>query len=673
MMKFICLFGKANLLIFLIVTQHATIEAQDLYLSPLAKVRASSKRVTSISFSPDSRLLSVLASNDEVVVLGVADQKKLRGFVSKSQIILHAFSENDILIILDKSGKLIRHSVTSNDESPFSLSPNIKSACLDPANQYVASFNKENMIELLDLKTGMSAGRIPVAGSIKEVGYLGYDRFSKQISLVSSTGEAYSWNPLNQKFLRELRLRSSEYANSSSVIHAAGSNSGADRFLLGLEEVFIPQGGFMNTSNRLERRNWLLSYDWETGQELKKISTKYLVDGMATGPGPNHVAYFSAKSQAIILLNLDKVEATSVVSVDEEPSSISMSPDNEILAVGTVAGNVYLFEVVRNAPTAIRVTKPTLDRSYGSQTVKELTMNVEGVIDGKEKISKIFVNSKQVQPGIGNSFSTTVDLVKGKNKIRVAVQNSESIITERDFYVTCLPDTASKAKPASSPGKRMALVVGNSNYVVGNKLINTINDSKMVAETLKNLNFEVTTIFDGDYEKMKNAVYAFGDQIGDVDISLFYYAGHGVEVDGTNYLIPVDANIESALDVKQKALPLSGILRTMEFANDEGLNMIILDACRNNPFPTGKRGGAGLGRIQAPSGTIIAYATDPGSTASDGDGKNGLYTGVLVDQLNVSQRIEDIFMNTRNQVERISQGKQRPWEEARLKGVFYLK
>jgi uncharacterized caspase-like protein len=172
---------------------------------------------------------------------------------------------------------------------------------------------------------------------------------------------------------------------------------------------------------------------------------------------------------------------------------------------------------------------------------------------------------------------------------------------------------------------------------------------------------------------MKNAVYAFGDRIQDVDVSLFYYAGHGLEVDGSNYLVPVDANIQSALDVKQKAIPLNAILKTMELTNEQGLNMIILDACRNNPFPTGKRGGSGLGKVNAPSGTLIAYATDPGSVASDGTGKNGLYTGELVKQLKISQRIEDVFMNTRNHVEEISKGAQRPWEEARLKGIFYLR
>lgn len=647
--------------------------AQDVYLSPLSKFNVSARKIISVSFSPDPKLVSILTAKNEVLVWNIEDQKELRKYVFKSQVIVHSFLENDRIVVLEKTGRLSRYDLASNAEMTYGLSPNVVQACLDPTGQYVASFTKENIIELFDLKAGMTAGRISVNSLVKDVGYLGYDRFSKQIALISGTGDAYSWDPLTQKFLRELKLQSTEYANSRSVIRVSGSNSGADRFLLGVEEVFIPQGGFLNTSNQLERRNWFISYDWESGRELKKISTKYQVDGMAVGPGPNHLAYFSTNSQAIILLDLDKAEAASVVSVDEKPTAIGMSADNQLLAVGSISGNIYLFEVQRNTPSAIRIISPGLDRNYGDHVAKESRIKVEGVIDGNQKVSRIFINSKQVQHDFDNKFSTEVDLAKGKNRIRIAVQNTESVVTEKDFYVTYEGDVHHEVREVSSPGKRMALVIGNSGYTFGNKLLNTVNDARAIAATLQELNFEVITVFDGDYEKMKNAVYAFGDQIGDVDVSLFYYAGHGVEVDGTNYLIPVDANIGSALDVKQKAVPLSGVLRTMEFANDEGLNMIILDACRNNPFPTGKRGGVGLARVQAPSGTIIAYATDPGSTASDGDGKNGLYTGVLLKQLGVSQRIEDIFMNTRNEVERISEGKQRPWEEARLKGVFYLK
>lgn len=661
--------------LILVVASFLNVAAQDIYLSPLTKFNTGAKEINSISFSPNAKFISVSNVKGEVTAWGTEDQKKVKDFGARGSLILQKFYDEGKILFLDKAGKISRFDLIANAEQPGSqITSGVKEACIDPTNQYVAAFLKENIIEMFDLKTNMTLGRITVNTQVKNVGYLGYDRFGQQISLISNTGDALSWNALNQKFLRELKLRSSEYANSSSVIHSSSANSGSDRFLLGLEEVFIPQGGFMNTSNRLERRNFLLSYDWQSGQEQKKISTKYLVNGMAAGPGPSHVSFYSSASQAIVLYNLEKSEATSVVSVDEKPSAIALSGDNQYLAVGTVAGNVYLYEVVRNNPAEIKITKPHLNRNYGDQVVKETSVGIEGIIDGKDKISRIFVNGMPAQVDNKN-FSANVTLTKGKNRIRIAAQTTENVITEKDFYLTCEPDPtlSSKTPSTSDKSKRIALVVGNSNYVSGNKLINTINDAKAIATVLQELGFEVISVYDGDYEKMKNSIYGFGDKIADADISLFYYAGHGIEVDGTNYLLPVDANIQSALDVKQKALALTGVLRTMEYANDEGLNMIILDACRNNPFPTGKRGGAGLARVQAPSGTLIAYATDPGSTASDGEGKNGLYTGELVKQLGISQRIEDIFMNTRNAVEKVSEGKQRPWEEARLKGVFYLK
>ena len=218
---------------------------------------------------------------------------------------------------------------------------------------------------------------------------------------------------------------------------------------------------------------------------------------------------------------------------------------------------------------------------------------------------------------------------------------------------------------------RVALIIGNSNYTQTSPLKNAVNDAKLMEATLKKLGFDVTVITDGTYEEMKNAVFELGDKAEKADVNLFYYAGHGLEIDGENYLVPVDAAIENAVDVKQSALPLSGVLATLEY-NSQALNMCILDACRNNPFPTGKRGGAGLAKVEAPRGTIIAYATDPGSTASDGDGENGLYTSILAQEMLKPQRIEDVFMRTRITVEEQSGQTQRPWEEARLLGLFYL-
>ncbi len=649
--------------------------AQDIYLTPLAKFNVGSKKISSLSFSPLSKFISVLNTKQEVSIWQIEKRQKVKEIISNSTIMLHQFYEEEKLLVVDKSGQLQRLSVVASEPlSTSQLSVGIRQACLDPTRQYVAAFLKENIVELFDLKANMTAGRISVKNQVKDVGYLGYDRFAQQIAIISTTGETYSWNPLNQKFLRELNLKSDEYANSSTIIRTSGSNNGADKFLLGMEEVFIPQGGFLNTSNKLERRNWIVSFDWQTGQEVRKASIKYPIDGMAVGPGPSHVAYYSTNSQAIVLLNLEKAEAVSVVSVDEKPTAISISDDNQYLAVGTISGNLYLYEIVRNNPAEIKILKPALSRNYGDQIVNEPSLNVEGYIDGKGTIAKVFINGEVIEPKDRN-FAAYVNLEKGKNRIRISVQNSTSVVTEKDFYVTFQPSSATIEKTNHFPqkGKRKALVIGNSNYAFANKLIHSSTDAKEIAATLQQLGFEVTSVLEGNYESIKNSIYNFGHAIVDADISLFYYAGHGLEVDGTNYLIPIDANIESALDVKLKAIPLTGVIRTMEFANDEALNMIILDACRNNPFPTGKRGGTGLAPVQTPSGTLIAYATDPGSTASDGEGKNGLYTGVLIKQLNISQRIEDIFMNTRNEVEKISGGRQRPWEEARLKGVFYLK
>jgi hypothetical protein len=507
---------------------------------------------------------------------------------------------------------------------------------------------------------------------MKNTLFVGFDRFGQQLASINSIGETNNWEFINQKFLRQLKLQSGEYANSRSVIHAAATSKGSDNFVIGMQEVFIPKGG-LQPGRQPERRNMIIAYDWSTGQEKKRVAVRYRPDGLALGPTPSTLMYFSSDIRTIFIVNLDKGEIRESVAVDERPSSIALSDDGSLLAVGTVSGLVYLYEVIRNNPAEIRITNPPVNRNIGDQIIKGNSVAIEGKIEGLDRMSQVVINDQKAELSMDGTFKTVVNLVPGKNRVRIAAQNTQSQVISKDVYLNCEPTTEKTLTDHAVYNKRMALVIGNAEYTSAGKLRNTLNDAKAMSETLKKLGFDVMLVENGTYEKMKNAIYAFGDRIQDVDVSLFFYAGHGMEVDGTNYLVPVDANIESHLDIKQKCIPLSGVTNTMEFANDEGLNMIILDACRNNPFPAGKRGGAGLARVNAPSGTLIAYATDPGSVASDGEGSNGLYTGELVKQLSVSQRIEDIFMNTRNNVEKLSEGKQRPWEEARLKGVFYLK
>jgi WD40 repeat protein len=651
--------------------------SQEVYLNPYKKIKVSEKEIGSISFSSDSKWIAVSDAKGEVSIRTLSDDEIITKIPGSAGVIIHDFiEENKKFIVLDNGGKYTVFNFASKQSQTSQLTKGIKTASLDPNKHYLTFLTRDNIIEIQDLKANMTLGRISKVPALSSASYLGYDRFGQQLAAINKTGESVTWNPFNQQLLRQLKLQSGEYEGSRSTIQSVSSNSGGDQFVIGMQEIFIPKGG-MQGRNQPERRNMIVSYDWASGQEHKRVPLRFRVDGMAMGPGPSNVAFFSTDSRTISMLNMESAVVSSSVSVDEQPNCIALSDDNDYLAVGTVAGNVYLYEVIRNNPPEIKIHKPSINRNYGEHVVKEPSLKIEGQVESQDKITKVFVNGEPATLDFNRGFTSEVPLVKGKNRITIAVQNNQSVVTEKDIYVTHEPDANHKDNkaPAHHFNKRLALVIGNGNYSQAGKLNNTINDANAMAKVLEELGFEVLKVTDGNYEQMKTAIYTFGDRIQDANVSLFYYAGHGLEVDGTNYLVPVDANIQSALDVKLKAIPLTGVIRTMEFTNDEGLNMLILDACRNNPFPTGKRSsGSGLAQVQPPSGTLIAYATDPGSVASDGgDQANGLYTGELVKQLRVSQRIEDIFMNTRNSVEKLSTGKQRPWEEARLKGVFYLK
>jgi formylglycine-generating enzyme required for sulfatase activity len=220
--------------------------------------------------------------------------------------------------------------------------------------------------------------------------------------------------------------------------------------------------------------------------------------------------------------------------------------------------------------------------------------------------------------------------------------------------------------------QRTALVIGNSNYAQG-PLQNPANDARAIGKTLINLGFEVTLLLDQNLRQMDDAVREFGRKIKGGGIGLFYFAGHGVQVEGVNYLAPVGSKIEKEQDIKFEAMEIGKVTAEMESAGN-GLNIVILDACRNNPFTRSFRSAAsGLAPINAPSGTYIAFATAPGTTASDGDGANGLYTQELL--RNLSQpglRLEDIFIRTRVAVKKKSNDRQVPWENGALEGIVVL-
>ena len=220
--------------------------------------------------------------------------------------------------------------------------------------------------------------------------------------------------------------------------------------------------------------------------------------------------------------------------------------------------------------------------------------------------------------------------------------------------------------------KRYALVIGNGAYK-SSPLKNPVNDARDISQALKKFGFQVTYKKNAGRQTMENAVTNFWKKLRKGGVGLFYFAGHGIQVKGINYLIPVDAKIESEADIKFKSVNAGWILGKMEDAGNE-VNIIILDACRNNPFGRNFRSSKqGLAQMDAPKGSLIAYATGPGHTAADGKRKNGLFTEYLLKHIKTPGiTVEQVLKNVRVDVINDTKDQQIPWVSTSMTGNFYF-
>ena len=224
--------------------------------------------------------------------------------------------------------------------------------------------------------------------------------------------------------------------------------------------------------------------------------------------------------------------------------------------------------------------------------------------------------------------------------------------------------------------KRVALIIGNSDYsaAVG-PLRNPVNDARTMAEALEEVGFEVTRLENVKYREMREAVRDFGSRLRKSDAALFYFSGHGVQFEGGNYLLPIGAEIEIPGHISYEALSENEVLAEMEGGTKDRVNLVIVDACRNNLVTRGFRSASkGLAQPEFhPSGSLIAYATAPGKVAADGTGTNSPYVAELSKHLRTpGLKVEDVFKRVLVGVEERTKGKQVPWVNASLKGDFYF-
>jgi formylglycine-generating enzyme required for sulfatase activity len=233
------------------------------------------------------------------------------------------------------------------------------------------------------------------------------------------------------------------------------------------------------------------------------------------------------------------------------------------------------------------------------------------------------------------------------------------------FLLWALPGSSVLAQTP----KRVALLVGNAAYA-GAPLANPVNDASDLSVALKGRGFDTVVALNASRADMTARIRTFVDKLEPGAVALFYYAGHGMQVRGKNYIIPVDAKVQSEADVIDQGIEIDSVLQRLEMKS-AAINLVILDACRNNPFT--RSYGGGLASIDAPKGTLIAFATSPGQVALDGKGRNGVYTKHLLAHLNAQGlKVEDVFKRVRIGVSEESQGQQVPWENTSLTGDFYF-
>ncbi len=222
---------------------------------------------------------------------------------------------------------------------------------------------------------------------------------------------------------------------------------------------------------------------------------------------------------------------------------------------------------------------------------------------------------------------------------------------------------------------RVALIIGNSAYPGNMALTNPANDAQAMADVLKRLGFTVIELRDGNKAQMSSAIARVSDALkGKQGVGMLYYAGHGLQLDWRNYMVPVDANLKSAADVAQQTIDLSSVVDIFKAAGNR-MNIVVLDACRDNPFGGNTSSAKGLAQLDAPPSTFLAYATAPGNVAEDGDEKtgNGLYTQYLLQELKrPTAKIEDVFKRVRLNVRKQSNGRQIPWESTSLEDDFFF-
>jgi hypothetical protein len=412
---------------------------------------------------------------------------------------------------------------------------------------------------------------------------------------------------------------------------------------------------------------------------------------IAAAPAGDKVL-IGTKESAIILYDLITYNLSVINMPVAETRLIRFSSDGRLAAGASLTGKIWMADYPSlesvNAwqahPEGLTAVSFHPSGRYLASGGKDKMIKIWSIPECSEIASweahKLAIASVEFTPdGSGIASGSVNDVIaKGGEDTKLWSFDAPSPIKasiKAENKVTRIPKQDSPVLiPQKTSQKRLALIIGNGNYQAS-VLANPENDAREMKSILEQYGFDVLKYENLNQSQMKKAMDDFGEKLKNYDVGLFFYAGHGIQAKGYNYLIPVDADLRSEEQVEYDCVQADRILGLME-ASGTKVNIMILDACRNNPFErswTRAASGRGLAYMNAPAGTLIAYATAPGSTASDGSGSNGLYTSAILESIKIPDiTILQMFQNVRSLVSQQSNKQQVPWESTSLTGDFYF-
>jgi WD40 repeat protein len=426
--------------------------SQDIQSAPHAALQTEDGRaITALAFSADGKLLAG-DTRASVFCWNLDGQRLLGRFSVQSSVLFMAFLAGDrSVVVVDAAGTVtvldLLQALQGGTGTTFRTGAKPLRVALDAGKQYLAVATKAGYIEIFDLKAMMPFGKVDARDRSKELFFLGFDRLGQQLLAIDREAKVTSWNPATLKLIREINLSGGELHGSQSVIHSAATNRAANVFVVGLEEVALPQGGLRISSSPMDlvRSNCAIAFDWNTGMEVKRVKTQASLDQMAMGPGNDHVATIAEDGKTITMIDLRKGELGSTLTMEEKPKALAISEDNQWLAAGTKSGRISTWKLgFKEQASAARPGLPSLSGRIRT------TSGTEPVLPAAKpvKIAILSFEAKGVPQDMAdiclNSLSTS--LANHSYITLVERKQIQTLLTEQKFQASALTDESTSVQ-----------------------------------------------------------------------------------------------------------------------------------------------------------------------------------------------------------------------------------